>query len=158
MLEPRHAARPAGRWRDDRGQRRRRSRGRCHGRRSHVHRQASRRLRHADARAATARTAVAACTAAHRRRHPRRRLLPAASAWPEAVEFEGTIVALTGDCPNISFIAGVRLVVTNGGTEFKKGRCRDLSFGDRVKVRGTTTPGSPVAADRVEIKKHGDDD
>jgi Domain of unknown function (DUF5666)/Viral BACON domain len=77
---------------------------------------------------------------------------------PEAVEFEGTIIALAGDCPNISFIAGTRLVATNSGTEFKNGRCRDLSFGDRVKVRGTTTPGSPVAADRVELKKRGDDD
>ena len=65
---------------------------------------------------------------------------------------------MTGDCPNISFTAGGRLVVTNGGTEFRKGNCRDLSFGDRVKVRGTTTPGSPVAADRVELKKQGDDD
>ena len=35
------------------------------------------------------------------------------------MEFEGTIVALTGACPNISFTVGVRLVVTNGGTEFK---------------------------------------
>ena len=77
---------------------------------------------------------------------------------PEAVEFEGTIVALTGACPNISFTVGVRLVVTNGGTEFKGGRCPDSSFGDRVKVRGTTTPGSPVAADRVEFKKNGKDD
>jgi hypothetical protein len=65
---------------------------------------------------------------------------------------------LTGDCPNVSFIVGGRLVVTNGRTEFKGGRCRDLSLGDRVKVRGTTTPGSPVAADRVEFKKNADDD
>jgi hypothetical protein len=72
---------------------------------------------------------------------------------PEAVEFEGTIIALAGDCPNLNFIAGTRLVVTDGDTEFKHGNCRDLSFGDRVKVRGTATPGGPVAADRVELKK-----
>ncbi len=55
-------------------------------------------------------------------------------------------------CPNVTFIAAGRLVVANGSTEYRKGRCRDLSFGDRVKVRGTATPGSPVTADRIEFK------
>jgi hypothetical protein len=60
---------------------------------------------------------------------------------------------LSGDCPSISFFAAGRIVITHAGTEFRRGRCRDLSFGDRVKVRGTTTPGNPVTAERVELKK-----
>jgi hypothetical protein len=77
---------------------------------------------------------------------------PAPAPAPETVEFEGIVLMRSGDCPNISFLAGGRAVVTNGQTEFKKGRCRDLSIGDYVKVRGTVVTGSPVTADRVEFK------
>ena len=70
----------------------------------------------------------------------------------ETVEFEGTVFGLLGECPNLTFTAAGRIVVTNGRTEFKKSRCRDLTFGDYVKVRGTATLGSPVTADRIEIK------
>ena len=58
----------------------------------------------------------------------------------------------SGDCPDISFLAGGRAVVANGETDYRKGRCRDLSIGDYVKVRGTVTTGSPVTADRIEFK------
>jgi Domain of unknown function (DUF5666)/Viral BACON domain len=71
---------------------------------------------------------------------------------PETVEFEGLVIPLGGVCPNINFIAAGRIVVANGSTEYKKGHCSDLSLGDRVKVRGTATPGSPVTADRIEFK------
>ena len=60
--------------------------------------------------------------------------------------------ARSGDCPNIGFLVGTRAVITNGQTEFKKGKCRDLSIGDFVKVRGTILSGSTVTADRIEIK------
>ena len=75
---------------------------------------------------------------------------------PETLEFEGSVFGLVGECPNLTFTAAGRIVVTNGSTEFKKGRCRDLSFGDRVKVRGTTALGSPVTADRIEFKDEKD--
>jgi hypothetical protein len=77
---------------------------------------------------------------------------PPPAPTPEAVEFEGLVLARSGDCPNIFFLVGSRPVVTNGQTEFKKGRCRDLSVGDYVKVRGTVLGGDPVTADRVEFK------
>ena len=78
--------------------------------------------------------------------------LPPPPPAPETVEFEGFVLMRTGDCPNVNFLAGGRAVITNGQTEYKKGRCRDLSIGDYVKVRGTVVTGSPVTADRVEIK------
>ena len=71
---------------------------------------------------------------------------------PETVEFEGLVLTRSGDCPDISFLAGGRAVVANGQTDYKKGRCRDLSIGDFVKVRGTVVTGSPVTADRIEFK------
>lgn len=58
----------------------------------------------------------------------------------------------TGDCPNVGLLAGGRAIVTDGQTEYKKGRCRDLSVGDQIKVRGIVTGDSPVAADRIEFK------
>ena len=73
-------------------------------------------------------------------------------ATPETVEFEGTVIGLVGACPNVTFTAAGRLVVAGGSTDFRKGNCRDLSLGDRVRVRGTTTSGSPVTADRIEFK------
>jgi hypothetical protein len=75
---------------------------------------------------------------------------------PETVEFEGWVLVRTGDCPNVSLVAGGRAIVTDGQTEFKKGRCRDLSIGDLIKVRGTVTGDSPVAADRIEFKNEKD--
>jgi hypothetical protein len=75
---------------------------------------------------------------------------------PSEVEFEGSVVGLLGACPNLTFTAAGRIVVTNGSTDFRKGSCRDLSSGDRVKVRGTTTLGAPVTADRIEFKDDDD--
>ena len=75
---------------------------------------------------------------------------------PETVEFEGWVLLRSGDCPNISFLVGARSVVTNGRTDYKKGRCRDLSNGDFVKVRGTVVSGNSVTADRIEFRDERD--
>ena len=76
---------------------------------------------------------------------------PPPSPAPETVEFEGFVWARSGDCPSIGFRVATYAIVTNGQTEFKKGKCRDLGIGDYVKVRGTLSGGT-VTADRVEIK------
>jgi hypothetical protein len=80
---------------------------------------------------------------------------PPAPAPPTEVEFEGTLLLLTGSCPSVSFWAAGRFVIANDRTDFKRGNCRDLSLGDRVKVRGTTTGGGPVYATKIEFR---DDD
>ena len=82
---------------------------------------------------------------------------PQPGPTPETVEFQGTILLLSGECPNIAFLTAGRLVLTNGQTEFRKRRCRDLSIGDQVKVRGTVTGNNPVIADRVEFRERDDD-
>jgi hypothetical protein len=76
---------------------------------------------------------------------------PPPPAPPETVEFEGFVLARSGDCPSLNLLVGIRAVVTTGQTEFKRGKCRDLGIGDYVKVRGTLSGGT-VTADRVEIK------
>jgi hypothetical protein len=83
---------------------------------------------------------------------------PPPGPTPVNVEFEGKILVMSGECPNVAFLAAGYAVVTNGQTDFKKGRCRNLSFGDFVKVQGRTTPGNPVLAERIEFKDRGDDD
>jgi hypothetical protein len=77
---------------------------------------------------------------------------PQPSPSPETVEFEGVVLLLSGNCPNVSFLVSGRAVVTNGQTEYKRGRCRDLSIGDYVKVRGTVVTGNPVTAERIEFR------
>jgi hypothetical protein len=77
---------------------------------------------------------------------------------PETVEFEGRIMSLSGSCPNVTFVAALRSVVADGDTDYKGGRCRDLSRYDRVKVRGTTLPNGSVRASRIDIKDDEDDD
>ena len=77
---------------------------------------------------------------------------PSPSPSRETVEFEGVVLLLSGDCPNVSFLVSGRAVVTNGRTEYKRGRCRDLSIGDYVKVRGTVVTGNPVTAERIEFR------
>jgi hypothetical protein len=83
---------------------------------------------------------------------------PPPPAPPQEVDFEGTILTLSGSCPNVSFLAAGRFVATNGNTDYRQGRCRDLSFGDRVRVRGAATQGNPVIAERIEFKDRNDDD
>jgi uncharacterized protein DUF5666/all-beta uncharacterized protein/BACON domain-containing protein len=82
---------------------------------------------------------------------------PSPAPAPETVEFEGLVLMRSGDCPNIDLLVNGRAVVTNGQTEYRKGRCRDLSIGDYVKVRGTVVTGNPVTADRIEFKDEKDD-
>ena len=68
------------------------------------------------------------------------------------VEFEGRVSNVSGSCPNVTFTAAERVVIADQNTDFRKGGCRDLSDGERVRVRGTTITGSPVTATRIEFR------
>jgi hypothetical protein len=78
---------------------------------------------------------------------------PAPSPGGESIDLEGRILILGGSCPTIAFIVGGRVVVTNAGTDFKHGRCEDLSNGDTVAATGTIRADRAVDASRIEIKK-----
>jgi hypothetical protein len=84
---------------------------------------------------------------------------PAPPPPPETeVRFDGVIASIAGLCPFVSFIASGRAVVTDGDTDYRGGRCRDLSVGDEVSVRGRTLPGGAVRATRIEFEDEDDDD
>ena len=74
------------------------------------------------------------------------------------VDFDGTVWLVWGRCPSINFMVRATQVTTDDGTDFKGGRCGDISQGTDVHVTGRTQPDGSVAADRVMIKKGHDDD
>jgi Cu/Ag efflux protein CusF len=69
------------------------------------------------------------------------------------VELNGSIGALSGACPAISFSVSGSTVSTSAGTRFDDAACSSLKNGDRVEVRGVRQTNNVVAASRVEKKK-----
>jgi hypothetical protein len=70
----------------------------------------------------------------------------------DVIQLEGAVEGLAGSCPQVAFqLAGWR-VETDSNTEFRDGRCRDLSNGDTVRVVGVVVPGGIVDADRLEFR------
>jgi hypothetical protein len=52
----------------------------------------------------------------------------------------------------VSFSVMGRGVAADRDTDFRKGNCRDLSNGNRVSVRGRTTPTGGVDAERITLE------
>lgn len=76
--------------------------------------------------------------------------VPAPTPPSIAVTFDGTVANLSGSCPSVRFTAGGRTVTTTSSTSFDR-RCRDLSNGDSVTVRGLAYPDGTVEASDVQI-------
>jgi hypothetical protein len=72
-----------------------------------------------------------------------------------SIHFDATVSALSGRCPSVSFTGGVHKVVTNSDTDYKHGRCSDLSNGDHVTVDGTVT-GVTVTATTIDLRQGGE--
>jgi hypothetical protein len=68
----------------------------------------------------------------------------------EANEVRGTVSALSGTCPALTFIVNTRLVRTGSATVFDD-RCTDLRDGARVEVKGTRANDGTFTAARVEV-------
>ena len=88
---------------------------------------------------------------------------PAPAPKPEpvpikAVEFDGTIRSLSGSCPAVTFMAGLANVYATASTEFAKRRCKDLSDGDNVTIKGQLMSDLRVRADKIEYRKNGSND
>lgn len=78
---------------------------------------------------------------------------PAPPGEGEPVDFDGQVSGRSGQCPNLSFTVGGTHVSADGKTDYRKGRCSDLSNGDRVEIRGTRTSGGGVYATRISFDK-----
>jgi hypothetical protein len=75
---------------------------------------------------------------------------------PAKAHLEGTVLLLSGHCPNLRFTVEATAVVTDGSTEFrKKGSCGDLSNGDGVTVDGVRN-GVVVLAQTIQIERKKD--
>jgi hypothetical protein len=68
----------------------------------------------------------------------------------EANEVEGTVSALNGTCPALTFTVGTRVVRTGSATVFDD-RCTDVRNGVRVEVKGTRMNDGTFTASRVEV-------
>jgi hypothetical protein len=74
------------------------------------------------------------------------------------VDFEGRVSNLSGNCPNIRFVADRRTVVASGSTNFRRSSCRSISNGTRVRVRGQRMSDGTVRADRIDVQDDDGDD
>ena len=59
---------------------------------------------------------------------------------------------MTGKCPNLTFLVADAMVLVSEDTDFKGGKCKDLSAGDSVTVTGQATSASVLNATVVEIR------
>jgi len=57
-----------------------------------------------------------------------------------------------GVCPTVQFNVEDTLVFTNADTKFKKGNCRDLERGERIRVKAIRLSSGLVQAREVEFR------
>ena len=69
------------------------------------------------------------------------------------MHIDGSVLTLTGKCPNLTFIVRTTLVTTSSATTFSGGKCDDVKNGKQVAVDGTTQSNGSVKATRVTISK-----
>jgi hypothetical protein len=68
-------------------------------------------------------------------------------------EFTGSVAAVTGSCPALSFSVGGRSVKSTSSTEFKDGSCGDVKSGVMLEVKGTAEKDGSVTASRLKFEK-----
>jgi hypothetical protein len=73
---------------------------------------------------------------------------------PTQTQVSGTISAITGKCPTVSFLVTQRSVVTRSETVYTHGKCTDLSNDDDVAVEGLAVSGGVITATSINIKKN----
>ncbi len=73
-------------------------------------------------------------------------------------EAEGTVSALAGTCPSITFNLGTLKVATNATTVFRHGACADVANGGMVEVKGAIQTDGSLLAARVSLAHEGDDE
>lgn len=76
----------------------------------------------------------------------------------KSVEFDGTVRSLSGSCPAVTFTADSASVYATASTDFAKGKCKHLSNGDNVTVKGQLMSDLRVRADTIEFKKSSKND
>jgi hypothetical protein len=74
------------------------------------------------------------------------------------VEFDGTIVSVSGGCPNVTFTVQGMTVVTDRSTDYTKSNCSDVHRGRDVSGAGMTQPNGTIKATDLRVGKAANDD
>ena len=70
------------------------------------------------------------------------------------ITLDGKPRSVSGGCPTVTFTVGGRTVFTTRDTDYKKGKCGDLSKDNKeVEVNGTLMSDGRVRAERVTFSK-----
>ena len=67
-------------------------------------------------------------------------------------KLKGTVAALSGICPTITFTVGGVTVKTSGATRFEDGWCAGVQNNARVEIQGRRQSDSSIQADRIEVE------
>jgi len=74
----------------------------------------------------------------------------------EEAEVEGTVSALLGSCPSLTFVVGTTKVTTSASTQFKGTLCSQVTNGVKAEVKGIGQPDGSIAATRVAVDREDD--
>jgi hypothetical protein len=74
------------------------------------------------------------------------------------VEFDGTIVRVSGGCPNVTFTVRGLTIVTDRSTDYTRSRCSDLHQGRYVSGAGMTQPNGTIKATDLRVGTASDDE
>jgi hypothetical protein len=81
------------------------------------------------------------------------------SAGPGAqVHVDGAVTGLSGQCPALSFTVNGMPIITDGSTDFRRGKCKHVEESRGVSVTGTQLGSGIVLASTVEIARGNDGD
>jgi hypothetical protein len=71
----------------------------------------------------------------------------------KSIDLSGTVSALSGSCPALTFTIGASAVYTTPDTDFSKGKCSDMANGVDVDIKGMLMSDGRVRADKVTLKR-----
>ena len=74
----------------------------------------------------------------------------------EEAEVEGTVSALSGSCPSLTFMVGTTKVTTSASTQFKATLCSQVTNGVKAEVKGIGQADGSIAATRVAVDREDD--
>ena len=67
-------------------------------------------------------------------------------------KLKGTVAALSGTCPTITFTVSGVTVKTTGATRFEDGWCAGVQNNARVEIQGRRQSDGSIQADRIEVE------
>jgi len=98
-------------------------------------------------------TLVAGCSGSSNERGSSSPTAPSSSSSSNQVNVQGTVGALRGSCPDLSFELGSERILTNGTTQFQRAGCSALNDRTVVEVEGIRQPDLRILAREVKLEE-----